>query len=112
MATAVQLKRPPRKERFRSDNCILYGKSEKILTSPNGRAKILDAVIAHEDTNLLDRIRSLDDVDDLSYHTDNKCFKSYVLKKTIDRILKVRCVSISSSVHPQCNNEIAPLLKS
>ena len=109
MATAVQIKRPPRKERFRSDNCILCGKSEKIVTSPNGRAKTLDAVIAHEDTNLLDRIRSLDNVDDLSCHMDNK---SYVLKKTIDRILKVRCVSISSSVHPQCNNGIAPLLKS
>ena len=76
MATAVQLKRPHRKERFGSDNYILCGKSEKIVTSPNGRANILDAAIAREDTKLLDRIRSLDNVDDLSYHMDNKCFKS------------------------------------
>ena len=90
MAAAMQLKRPHRKERFGGDNCILCGKSEKIVTTPNGRAKILDAAIAREDANILDRIRSLESVDDLSYHMDNKCFKSNVLKKTIDRILKVR----------------------
>ena len=65
---AMQLKRSHRKERLESDNCIPCGKSEKILTNPNGRAEILDPAIVREDSNILDRIKSLDNVDDLSYH--------------------------------------------
>lgn len=83
MTTAVQLKPPHRKEKFGRDNCILCGKSEKVVTTPSGRA------IAREDSNILHRIRSLD-VDDLSYHIDNKSFKSYDLKKVIDRVVRVR----------------------
>ena len=65
---AMQLKRPRRKERFESDNCIPCEKSEKIVTTPNGRAKILDAAIVREDSNILNQIKSLDNVDDLNYH--------------------------------------------
>ena len=46
MATAVQVKRLHRKEKFGSDNCILCGKSGKFVTSPNERGKIWDAAIA------------------------------------------------------------------
>lgn len=54
VVNAVQLKRTHRKERLGSDNSILCGKPEKIVTTLNGQAKILDVAIACEDSNILD----------------------------------------------------------
>ena len=95
-------KRPYRKEKFRGDNCVLCCNSENIVITPNGRANNLDAAIARDDSNILEKIRSLDNVNDLRYHTHNKCFQSYVLKKTVDRIVRVRCSSCKFC--PQCYN--------
>ena len=81
-------KQPHRKERFGSDNCILCDKPGKIVKTSNGQAKILDAAIACEDSNIQYQIKSLDNVDDLSYHMDKKWFKSYILKKKIKRIVR------------------------
>lgn len=50
VAIVVQLKRPYKKERFRSDNFIERGKTKEIVTTQNRRAKILDAAIACEDS--------------------------------------------------------------
>ena len=50
MAIVVQLKRPYKKERFKSDNFIVRGKPKKVVTAQNRRAKILDAAIACEDS--------------------------------------------------------------
>ena len=40
VTTAVQLIRPHRSERFGNDNCILCDKPEKIVATPNERARL------------------------------------------------------------------------
>ena len=56
-----------------------------LISTANGRSKIMEAAQIRED-EVWDRLQSPSIAEDFLYHMDNKCYKSYVLKKTLDNI--------------------------
>lgn len=98
-----------RKAKFEIDTCLLCGKPEKIVKTPNGQAKNLNAAILCEDSNILDQIKSLNNMDNLSYLMDNKSFKSYILKKNVERIVKVTGYPFCSSCYNTSSAQIMRL---
>ena len=67
--------------------CIICQKSSSstVVSTENGRKKIIEAAAIREDEVLL-RLKSLAIDQHFCYHMDNQCYKKYTLKKTIDKI--------------------------
>ena len=88
---------------------MLCGKPEKIVKTSNGQAKILNIAIVCEDSNILGQIKSLNNMDNLSYLMDNKSFKSYILKKKVERIVRVTGDPFCSSCYNTSSAQIVRL---
>ena len=68
------------------DTVLFFKKNIKgLISTANGRSKIMEAAQIRED-EVWDRLQSPSIAEDFLYHMDNKCYKSYVLKKTLDNI--------------------------
>ena len=67
--------------------CIICQKKyiKGLISTANGRSKTMDAAQIRED-EVWDRLQSPSIAEDFLYHMDNKCYKSYVLKKALDNI--------------------------
>ena len=67
--------------------CIICQKKniKGLISTANGRSKIMEAAQIRED-EVWDRLQSSSIAEDFLYHMDNKCYKSYILKKTFDNI--------------------------
>ena len=73
-------------EEFDRRYCIIcQKKNTKGLTSTaNGRSKMEAARIREDE--VWDRLQSPNIAEEFLYHMDNKCYKMYVLKKTLENI--------------------------
>ena len=74
-------------DKFDRRYCIICQKknTKVLISTANGRSKIMEAAKIRED-EVWDRLQSPSIAEDFLYHMDNKCYKSYVLKKTLDNI--------------------------
>ena len=70
---------------FTKENCIICLKSGEVKSTENGRQCIINAAAIRKD-DVLDRINSLDDKNDFVYHMSNQCYKTYTLKKTLNKV--------------------------
>ena len=67
--------------------CIICQKSSSstVVSTKNGRKKIIKAAAIREDEVLL-RLKLLAIDQHFCYHMDNQCYKKYTLEKPIDKI--------------------------
>ena len=72
-----------------SNKCIICQKStdQNLTSNEQGRKRILDASVIRNDV-VAKRIKLLDNVECLSYHMSNQCYKKYTLKKTLEKLSK------------------------
>ena len=76
----------PESALYQPDKCIICQKKIKkcsVTSTPNGRTKITEAAIVRKDA-VLERLEYVEK--DFVYHMDNECYKSYVMKKTVDKL--------------------------
>ena len=77
--------------------CIICQKSSSstVVSTENGRKKIIEAASIRED-KVLWRLRSLAIDQHFCYHMDNQCYKKYCLKKTVGKIkVKEKIISFA-----------------
>ena len=73
------------KENFDLHKCIICQKSSSLVSTENGRIKIIEAGKIRND-EIYWRLMSSSLDADFKYHMDNKCYKNYVHKKELERI--------------------------
>ena len=95
MAGIVQLsKKHQRSSTYEKITCVICLKPNKLTSTENGREAIIAAAAVRND-DVLERINLLENKSSFSYHSSNECYKTYTMKKTLDRI-KVRYHTVSS----------------
>ena len=67
------------------NKCIICQQSGSLVSTENGRIKIMEAAKI-QDGSVYERLKSLSLDRDFKYHMDNKCYKSYIHKKALQRI--------------------------
>ena len=72
-------------EPFNPELCIIcqISTNEKVVSSENGRRKVLDAAVIRKD-EVFDRLQKTDSP--FCYHVTNECYKRYTLKKSLQTI--------------------------
>lgn len=75
---------------FKQDLCIICQESTDtaVTSSDTGRRQVIEAATIRDD-DVLKRIQMLDD-QPFVYHSTNKCYKTYTMKKTLARIQQKR----------------------
>ena len=70
---------------FQASKCIICQKSKRcsVTSTTNGRTKIIQAASIRKDI-ILERLNGIEQK--FVYHMDNKCYKRYVMKKTLDKL--------------------------
>ena len=70
---------------FQASKCIICQKSKRcsVTSTTNGRTKIIEAASIRKDI-ILERLNGIEQK--FVYHMDNKCYKRYVMKKTLDKL--------------------------
>ena len=92
---------------FDPGKCIICQKSNdsKTTSTPDGRIKILRAAEIRKDI-VYERLKLIEE--NFHYHVDNKCYKSYTMKKTLDGIEKMN----KNKIHETNENEPEPTIDS
>ena len=74
-------------EEFDRRYCIICQKknTKELTSTANGRSKIMEAARIREN-EVWDRLQSPNIAKEFLYHMGNKCYKMYVLKKTLGNI--------------------------
>ena len=72
------------KECFDLHKCIICQKSGFLVSTENGRIKVIEGAKIRND-KVYKRLMSSSLDADFKYHMDNKCYKSYVYKKALER---------------------------
>ena len=75
-----------RKESFDLNKCVISQKSSSLVSTKNGRIKIIEAAKIRNDKFCKRLMSSSLDADFECHHMDNKCYKNYVHKKAFERI--------------------------
>ena len=70
---------------FDVNKCIICQKNGSLVCTENGRIRIIEAAQIRND-EVYERLSSTSLDTDFKYHMDNKCYKNYVHKKTLERI--------------------------
>ena len=73
------------KEIFDLNKCIVCQKSGSLVSTENGRIRIIEAAKIRND-EVYGRLMSSSLDGDFKYHMDNKCYKNHVHKKALERI--------------------------
>ena len=70
---------------FQASKCIICQKSKRcsVTSTTNARTKIIEAASIRKDI-ILERFNGIEQ--NFVYHMDNKCYKRYVMKKTLDKL--------------------------
>lgn len=86
-------------EPFDKTKCVIcqINTNETVTSSENGQKRIRDAAEIRND-HVQKRLKLMTEEDRVVYHCNNKCYKSYTLKKTLDKICQKT---------PQCSEEPA-----
>ena len=74
--------------------CVICVKQNKLTSTEYDREAIIAAAAVRND-DVLEHISLLENKSSFSYHSPNECYKTYTMKKTLDRI-KVRYHTVSS----------------
>lgn len=84
-------------ESFDKTKCVIcqINTNETVTSSENGQKRIRDAAEIRKD-DVQKRLKLMTEDDRVVYHCNNKCYKSYTLKKTLDKI---------NQKTPQCSEE-------
>ena len=75
-----------RKESFDLNKYVISQKSSFLVSTKNGRIKIIEAAKIRNDKFCKRLMSSSLDADFEYHHMDNKCYKNYVHKKAFERI--------------------------
>lgn len=69
------------------DKCIVCQKKKslKLTSTDGGQKRIREAAVLRKD-DVFNRLKLIPETEKFYYHMDNDCYKSYTLKKTLDRI--------------------------
>ena len=73
------------KESFDLHKCIICQKSGSLVSTENGRIKIIEAAKIRND-EVYGRLMSSSLDADFKYYMDNKCYENYVHKKALERV--------------------------
>lgn len=86
---------------FDPGKCIICQESKDLKTTstPDGRIKILRAAEIRKDI-VYERLKLIEE--NFHYHVDNRCYKSYTMKKTLDKLEK----TIKNNNHETVENEL------
>jgi hypothetical protein len=79
---------------FDANKCIICQKGKDLVSTENGRTKIIEAASIRKDI-VIDRLNSLKIDKPFKYHMNNACYKMYTMKKTLDKF-KVRILIYKS----------------
>ena len=88
------VKKTSEKFHIRKNTCIICLKPNKLTSTENDREAIIAAAAVRND-DVLEHVNLLENKCSFSYHSPNECYKTYTMKKTLDRI-KVRYHTVSS----------------
>ena len=95
MAGIVPLsKKHQRNSTYKKNACVICFIRNKLTSTENDREAIIAAAAVRND-DVLEHVNLLENKCSFSYHSPNECYKTYTMKKTLDRI-KVRYHTVSS----------------
>ena len=72
-----------KERRFDINDCIIFQNSGSLVSTENGRSNIMNAADIRKD----ERLKSSLIDQDFKYHMNNKCYKNYTHKKSLDKIV-------------------------
>ena len=70
------------KSAFDINKCIIWQNGKDLISTENGRSKIMEAASIRKDL-VAECLNSLDMDKPFYYHVNNACYKMYTMKKTL-----------------------------